>query len=1486
MTFDALHKKIMALPHTGPKGFEGFVSDLLCEVSGRRFSLFKSGPQGGVDSISEGHDNSLVIGMEGKQYKDTTKLPLDQLKSKIRDAAETYSTLDLWVLATTRAISAGDNKALIQTGDQLGLDVLVLDWVDNGAKLPFLAVLCAGAPQVTQQFLGNEKSLVADLEKVVASTMYSAALEQLSSRLTDPGTGYSSAASYLQNWTREQTGDKYAARVAFDSYATLTAPDTILVQRPAIDAELSQWWQSSSARPAVLLGNEGLGKTWAALGWAMQQASTQHNFPLTMVIPARNVDTSDGPTLLARELYKRTNVRDKDFWERRLLRWSHIVSDKPTILLVVDGLNQNWSYAGWSDLVTSLNVPRWRGKVAIIFTCRPDHWRNGLKSLGDLPADLVVRCIDVQPFHDEELDGLLANYNLERAAFQPSLLSLLRNPRLAKIAIERRDLLLDGGEITRERLIYEDWRHRQHGAKQALSHEGFIRFVAELGQVANEKLDEFTISRAEILIRLSAEGSQNAAEFVGVLGEMIDGGWFVKTDNPNRFSLSVDCLPSALALFALSELKKSHDAKGWDDILANLFDPMQGSDISVSILRFMGTFGIYDSTLPAGLVKWLLGKWVGAQNFSSADFQAFWRLIGCNPDVFIGLADADWLDRIGGLFSGEIIAKGFSNAWKFDNVSAALNLWLYTGFSRLWLDAFAGEMLGGVPDDERAASRRAYTTDKLERADKSGALDRFGLALTIVEPHNHPWWTYRAIEVLSWLPRAPLLNVFTVWAFTSAIVPQSRQLEVMAWVLRYNKDDPVEAEMAIIELTQKLLDDGAEVAKQAAEVLLSALATPKAMVLRNHSFPPKESPNDEALYWPEISRVTSDKDTLQVIRRLRQDPLDPLVTPPTNWSDSLGISVSSLAADQSQSLIDVFLDKVQFEGLVVARWAPEAFANLFRQRIDEITLMPEVVPLQDRLARMLLALQFWKPKVKEEFQLPKDLELLPGQLLILTDADLEPWRHVTRLAFARAVPIPIPLSLAGLGGSTAKVQIEILESTDLSGGLPKWCNRILVRPEDSDWETLAKVLENACSDAEILAWLGYIHLTAQNSIPRGWEPLWRLLQHETPSIKASVFKLIVRSKNSALADKLAETGWSYQAGMDLDEACWGSLALNLSTAAKAHNVVERIHPNAIGDLVHLYPERGDYFESYANYVKSEIEYHHNAVSRHYPRNLLRGIGGWEQLIAKLPDDFKSWMKPILDPKSRHVGHWFSFLEDFPLRRGLDEIEKLVPGSKAALVTKELRESEGSSMRYGELYAQGLTLPGPYGEEARQLVLAEANNDEKLFSFVQGLQEHFQTDWLVDQIKRDLMGPTAGVIARGVTLAGFMLPNKHAEALWAGLLSKSPTNGWIEDVYERSKANYERYKWSQHWFREFHSAMDNDKAFAAYELFLATVDMRLHAAYERPDLKDLLAWEWRRQHHWSFGWERLQSIIKANHKELEKTFLLSAQPLQNQWPRKK
>ncbi len=81
---------LLKLKATGSEGFEGFVRDLLEALTGQRFRLMKSTHQGGVDVLQDGPANRFTLGIEGKKYGEDSPLPLDDLKKKIVDAADSH----------------------------------------------------------------------------------------------------------------------------------------------------------------------------------------------------------------------------------------------------------------------------------------------------------------------------------------------------------------------------------------------------------------------------------------------------------------------------------------------------------------------------------------------------------------------------------------------------------------------------------------------------------------------------------------------------------------------------------------------------------------------------------------------------------------------------------------------------------------------------------------------------------------------------------------------------------------------------------------------------------------------------------------------------------------------------------------------------------------------------------------------------------------------------------------------------------------------------------------------------------------------------------------------------------------------------------------------------------------------------------------------------------------------------------------------------
>ena len=1450
--FDHLQRAIAALTHTGAAGFEGFVRDLLAEVSGQQFRLVKSGPQGGVDAVANESATRIQIGMEGKHYRETTRLRLDELKSKLRDAADTYPDLDLWVLATSRGIDAGDKTALDGVGEALAIDVLVADWAGHGAALPPLATLCAAAPTAVAHHLGYDVAIVTDLEAIRQHPSLAGECERLRDRLNSASTGLDAARQAIAKWTRAQMHDVAAAKVAFDSYATLEKPGVSNIVRPSLDAAIDGWWTANTQAPLALVGGEGMGKTWQILNWWRTAADRHEQVPLTIVVPARSISGSDGPTIIAEALARVTELRTPAFWLRRLRRWASADTSRPLILLIIDGLNQHWQFNGWQDLLLSLQTPRWRNRVAVAVTCRPDHWHQRLRSLPGLVPEAQV--LPVGPFDDAEVDALLSTYGLSRSDFSPSLLPLLRVPRLSRIAVEQRERLVEG-EITAARLIYEDWRGRGPGS-ELLGDGDFREFVAELGRTL--RAGAATLTREQLLERLDADSGRNREHFEGVLSELIDGGWLRPTGERNRFELVGDRMPAALALTLIAELRSTASGNEATEIIGPLLDPYQALDVSVAILRHATTFAMIDQTVSSHVRRTLVHEWLSAQNFSGIDFEEFWRLLGCGPELILDLVEHYWFENEPAPRADEVIVKAFSNAFKWPTVADAVTRRLLQWFSRYWLDPLRGEVLGEVPDDEDAAARREATRARAATAGKEGVFERFGLVLEQAENGRQAWGCYRAVELMSWLPRAPLIDVFTAWALTRSVLGGFRQHKPMYWVLRWNRDDSDASATAIMQRAAELAATGGAIAREAARTLLEALATPAAHRLLGELFGPDEVEFDDDELWPPTPDYPRYANApLQAVDLLHANPCDPQLALPTALVERLQAAADALTPEQKLAR-DRFEDGgFETARLALARWAPDRLANIVRER-------------------------FRCPSLEQASEQITAANDLAEALLVLPRSQVDAWQ-----AFSAALPPSSPnggAHIAQLFETDAAVQIDVIERLAPGGKLPSWASRLLAQPSSADFDCIAAHLASDQSDEALLFWLNYLQAIEDLTLPVGWRPLGLLVGHHNTAVRAGAMQLALWAEDTVLADALFASGWSCASGMERPEAAYGSLLLAHATAASTGGVINRVHPEALGELADRYPDHEAYLVAFAEYVRDELHHLATSTSRAYPRALLAGgTRGWDALLARYGAELVQWTQPLADMTGAASFHLFAFAEQFPLLQALDVRERLVPGAKGQLVTAALRQQQSSSMRIGNLYSLAADLSGPAGEEARSLALAEANNDQKLFEFAGRLQDSGQTDWLVAQIERDLTSPNAATIARGLTLAGQLWPSEQADALWIGILATAPAPGWLDAVRKTARNDYRRMTWAQEWYEQYHSSSSDDLAYAAYELFVASLDERAFAV-ARPSRESIMVWPLRRRLHWSVEWPRVTKRVKEHKDALAKLYLATELPLSTQAPR--
>lgn len=1474
----AIQAALLRLDPTGEGGFEGMVRDALVEVTGQSFGLLKSGPQGGIDGLSASIANRLIVGFEGKRYSNKSSLGLDGLKAKLLDAARSQPSLDLWILATSRTIAINDAQALELVGEDVGVDVLILD-AGSGAVLPGIAVLLAQAPACVERHFPGDPRLFAALAEIRDDPGFASQAAALRDRLSQADIGLAAARRRCGAHWRERMRDLAAARHAFDSHAALCADDVRRIARPKLDRELEGWWDAGANQPLVLLGREGVGKTWEALGWWLRKDDVDDAAPLTLVVPARDVGNADGPALLASALATATGVRDAAFWQRRLRRWTTIPCEHPFILLVVDGLNQKPSYSAWDDLVLSLTTPEWRERVAIAMTCRPDHWSNRLGQLPGLPDGACT--IEVGPFDDAELDALLALYELSRADFDEPLLDALRVPRLFPIALARRADLRDSGDITAERLVYEDWRHRRPQARKIMDHAAFRAFVARLGRAARCNLDTTTLSRAELLSRLSADDVRDTHAIEQVLSELVDGSWLTESGSTHRFRLDPARVPAALGLTMVDDLRQEGNAAHVEQRLAELLDPLQGMDLSVAILRHAVTFALLDPDLDREATGLLLRHWLAAQNFGRTDFAAFWRLIGCDTELVLDIAEREWFEALGGRFD-EVLDKGIGNAFKWPEVAGPVISRLRRWFSWYWLDPLQGEVIGRIPDDAAAERRRQATRDRAVEAVVDPAAALFGVTLEEV-PHAHrAWGQARAMELLSWLPRLPLLDVYTCWAFGRAVMGGVRRDEHMHWNLRWYSElehsgDAANAVPAFIDRAARLLESGGSTGRKAARILLSGIATADAEACVEAAFGAPQARPSRAPSWPapEDSDRFADKPFAAVFS-LCADPTDPDCDLP----DALVARLEEVAdaAKDAHIRADARTDDGGFAHATppLARWAPVKLAALIDRRYRIVAVMP--AKPAGWFSRLILFLRGGNPPAPPE-PLPAAKNIV-AEMLALKPETRETWRK--QLAMPGVLAAYEEAYILALIGASPSEQIRILGGLSHDTKLPRWLSPVLARPDSQELDELALRLEPSSDPSAIVFWLRYLSVLGERGWPAGWIVLKRLVAHPDSKVRAAVFELVAGREDRTLADAIVASGWRADDTMGRDEQANGSLALLCSSAAEAGEAARLVHGNALGELAHRYPDRHNYADAFADHLRDELHLLRTAKSRTHPHSLLWVHRGWDQLLARHESEFREWVEPFLDGVNFSSFHMFGMSEQFPLIGALKAYERLEPGTRARMLEGSLQNKD-SGIRLGNLYREATEIVGPEGERVRELALEEANNDQKLFDFAFGLQRNAQTGWLIERIRGDFQASTAATAARAITLAGFLASSAEADALWSELNARVPTAGWLADVRVRSLKTYRLAQRNLHWRARFLQSDDPAIAFAAFELFVRTVDHRLLLDREVwGSALDACTLDWRL--HWNANAPRINSAVESSAKELAKTFLSSELPLSGQAPR--
>ena len=332
------------------------------------------------------------------------------------------------------------------------------------------------------------------------------------------------------------------------------------------------------------------------------------------------------------------------------------------------------------------------------------------------------------------------------------------------------------------------------------------------------------MTRKDIIETLSDESGKSSLELRPAITELSSGAWLKPGEKPHTFRVAADRIPFVLGATLMSHIREETESAVIEAKIAEFLDPLKAHSLGAAILRAAATIALIQTDTSPILRKTLLYKWLDEQNFRGDDFDAFWRMAGLDPDLFLDLAEERWLARAGGSLSDEVMIKGFANAADFHDFEAALKRRLTEWVATVWPDPMVGAVPGKVDQTQADSQRRAGEIRSRHTKWVSSEVAKSFVQVRLDDRENWSWLSHRALAILSYMGRAPFADVLEAWALSRSIMQRSRQGDEVAWLLRLNPHDASETSAAMGNITKRLKAQEDPVCEQAADYLEAAIS--------------------------------------------------------------------------------------------------------------------------------------------------------------------------------------------------------------------------------------------------------------------------------------------------------------------------------------------------------------------------------------------------------------------------------------------------------------------------------------------------------------------------------------------------------------------------------------------------------------------------------------------------------------------------------------
>jgi len=1469
------------LQAASPGDVENLVAALCGQLLNVPIAIARTGFQHGGDAGPAGRQDRRFR-LECKRYSDTSNLDRRELLGEIDQALARDEALEAWVLVATQAVPEQLAQDITQHGQRLGVPVLILDWQDHA--IAQLSALCASAPDIVQKLLSTDAATHARALQSDAAQAIVALRRDLQSWCLGFVTLRLQSHERLQKiWNLPHECNAALSQNA----AGGALPKR--VRRTSIHRALASWWSdtSSNCAPAAVVGSDGVGKTWATLDWLIDSKDVH---PIVLVVPASaavhwsSVSDASVREFLAERLYELAAVRDRPHWLRRLdLLLRRPAEEGSAFTVFLDGLSQEPT-APWINLLKVLQGQPFARRVRIVLTTRTLHYQDrlsGLRGLMDRPLLIPVESYSTDA--GGELDQMLGFEGLTQAHLQPELIHLACRPRLFNLVIRFRERLVEAGQITVHRLLWEYGRDTYGERTGSFSESDWQAWLKEIAAKYRDGIREYTL---KTLSETAARSDLTSKEVSARLSDIVDGRFVVEKPG-GALELTPTVVAHALGADLVWRLL-SHTPQVFESLEAEVtqwLDPIAGLDQRAEILRAAVSIVVEQGLADSDVAGVLLTAWLQTQNISEKHRT---EIAALAPEVAKALLDT--VEHSAGAARSSARYWAINSLRTVPRTHAGVRDHIVARVTR-WLRVISRDV-DLRPELIDGEKRRSERIRRRIGEDVSGPRTVAGVNVELVDQGNDALQA-TVSPLIEGYPLATMLSIFELAAVALAIRGRIECWQELKWLCYLNEADPEETAEGLRSLSRQILRRPLESGVQTslpswiAGYILRLTGLPadedQAVVVETESertrrYLAEYLANPARSLFPLERRhaiVALEDVTVPLHVRMQRSArlwLDPTFGPPASiiteiTAAAVKIDVEKLGRTRGRTVEDVRFEELE---PALARCAPDVLADVIRRRLRSLGSCASDARLCSASSAM------------PHFILASEAEVAAAKSLRQKE------RHADDKEESYAACRFLMIEIKDLG---ALAQFETVISADLAFVLRDLAN-ILHRPAMEEVDILI-ARHGAGSDREQETLLALLSVHPAELSDTAWQWAHGFAQNLEHRLRPLAFSTLGRVDPLRFGKQLVKADWSWRADEKLWVNHYGSHALIEATRTQPFDeVVPRLAPwcllaaarlrgadptevrvatSILGIVLEAErleePDLGSDISvnrveekslpfAYSVEVRQNAEqdpaeafeagFDTDAQVKAYDRAAevaqarlaeARRSGAGLLLVNIEVED----LCLALEHAPEMVEEWLDGYRETTLnfqRRvrlaeaaylGLCEVLLAQDPARGVQLWRSLRKA--ISTRYiGVAEVDDVTqmvFRAPSSSQVAQLqaeLLSPklANTDAALFDVALAAQFNGHADWLQARIEEDLASHRVWSQRRGVVLSGFTINNTlPVEGAWPD----GPIKTSHAEMRHHSARRRALDACARHWWRAYLAASSPEQAYAAWALFLRSADRR-------------------------------------------------------------